>query len=383
MQFRDPSQPHSKTEQVLGWGVVSLLLAGCLLVMLPFVSAMLWAIVLCFTTWPLYRRLKKKLGQRGTLAAVLMGLGMVLILLVPILIVGSTLADNVKDLTVAAKRFVEQGPPPPPAWLAKVPLAGQKLVTSWQDLAQDTAKLWKEAQRLIEPVSAGLLKLGLMLGAGLMQLTLSILVAVFLYRDGESMGERLVTMVDRIGDERGRQLLTLAGNTIRGVVYGILGTALVQAVLAGIGYLVSGVPGTGVLSLLTFFAAIVPIVGTALVWVPAAIYLFLQGSTGWGIFLVIWGIGVNNVDNVLKPILISKGSNMPFLLIFFGVLGGAVAFGFIGVFLGPTLLALGYQMIEQWSKSPATAEPSAAASGRAATEAVPAAVTVGGNGGDS
>jgi predicted PurR-regulated permease PerM len=133
------------------------------------------------------------------------------------------------------------------------------------------------------------------------------------------------------------------------VVYGILGTALAQAVVAGIGFVIAGVPGAALLALLTFFASVVPIVGTALVWLPAAIWLFHLGSTGWAIFMLIWGFGVANLDNIVKPWLISQGSNMPFILIFFGVLGGALAFGFIGVFLGPTLLAVGYRLVEEWS----------------------------------
>jgi predicted PurR-regulated permease PerM len=132
------------------------------------------------------------------------------------------------------------------------------------------------------------------------------------------------------------------------VVYGVLGTALVQAVLAGIGFLIAGVPGPGMLALLTFFVSVLPLVGTAIVWLPAAIWLFIQGSTGWGIFMVIWGLGVNNIEHVVKPLLISKGSDLPFLLIFFGVLGGAIAFGFLGIFLGPTLLAVGYRVVQEW-----------------------------------
>jgi predicted PurR-regulated permease PerM len=140
----------------------------------------------------------------------------------------------------------------------------------------------------------------------------------------------------------------VANKTVRGVVYGILGTALVQAVMAGIGFFVAGVPGAALLALLTFFFSVVPVVGTGLVWIPAAIWLFQQGSTGWGIFMIAWGLLVGNVDNVVKPWLISQGSDMPFILIFFGVMGGALAFGFIGVFLGPTLLAVSSRLVEEW-----------------------------------
>jgi predicted PurR-regulated permease PerM len=281
-----------------------------------------------------------------------MALGMVLILLVPLIIVGCTLADNVKDLTATIKLWLEQGPPAPPKWLLKLPVIGQRATDYWQVLANDTTKLWTDARRFVEPVSSGLFKLGTLLGSGLLELGLSVFIAFFMFRDGVSLAQGLTATVDRIGGERGRHLLTVAGNTIQGVVYGVLGTALVQAVLAGIGFLVAGVPGPGVLALLTFFVSVLPLMGTALVWLPAAIWLFCQGSTGWGIFLVIWGVGVNNVEQIVKPLLISKGSDMPFLLIFFGVMGGALAYGFIGIFLGPTLLAVGYRVVQEWSAAP-------------------------------
>jgi len=132
------------------------------------------------------------------------------------------------------------------------------------------------------------------------------------------------------------------------VVYGILGTALAQGGVAGIGFWIAGVPGAALLALLTFFLSVVP-VGPPMVWIPAVIWLFNQGSSGWAIFMLIWGLGVSSVDNVIKPWLISQGSAMPFILIFFGVLGGALGFGVIGVFLGPTLLALLYRLVEEWS----------------------------------
>src|SRR5438045_5453912 len=142
-------------------------------------------------------------------------------------------------------------------------------------------------------------------------------------------------------------LLEIAGNTVRGVVYGILGTGLVQAVMAGIGFFIAGVPGAALLALLTFFLSVVP-VGPPLVWIPAALWLFHQGSTGWGIFMLVWGMLVSSVDNVVKPWLISQGSDLQFLLILFGFLGGPLMFGFIGVFIGPTLLAVGYRLFTEW-----------------------------------
>jgi predicted PurR-regulated permease PerM len=340
---------NSKLEQSIGWIVLFVLLAGCLLVLRPFISALLWAVVLCSSSWPVYSRLLGWLGNRRTLAALVMTLGMILIILLPFLIVGTTLADNVQDLTAATNRMIADGPPAPPAWLLKVPVVGQSATDYWQSLAADTSKIWPEAQPLIEHASSWLLKVGLALGGGLIQLALSIFVAFFLFRDGMAVGGRLINAVERIGGERGKHLLTVAGNTVRGVVYGILGTALAQAVVAGIGFVIAGVPGAALLALLTFFASIVPVVGTALTWLPASLWLFHQGSTGWGIFMLVWGFGVANLDNIVKPWLISQGCDMPFILIFFGVLGGALTFGFIGVFLGPTLLAVGFRLVEEWN----------------------------------
>jgi len=336
-----------RIERNLGWIVLSIVLVGCLLVLWPFVSALLWAVVLCFSTWPLYQRLLKWLRGRRTLAAATMTVAMMLVVLAPFLIIGSTLADSVKELAGAARHALETGPPEPPGWLAKLPVVGQSASEYWASLAADTGKLVREIRHYIEPASAWLLKIAIALAGGLLELTLSIFVAFFLFRDGVSAAQRLTTAVVRIGGERGRHLLTVAGNTVRGVVYGILGTALVQAVMAGIGFVIAGVPGAALLALLTFFLSVVPM-GPPLIWIPAVIWLFEQGSTGMGVFMLIWGVGVSSVDNVVKPWLISQGSDLPFILIFFGVLGGALAFGFIGVFLGPTLLAVGFRLLEEW-----------------------------------
>lgn len=337
-----------RIERSLGLVAVLLVLIGCFVVLRPFVSALLWSVVLCFSTWPIYRRLLDVLGGRRNLAALLMMLGLMMVLLVPFFVVGVTLADNVKQFTTATKSWIEAGPPDPPGWLVKVPVIGQKTSEYWQSVAHDSAKLFESLNRFIEPVGTWLLKLGLLLGRGLLQIALSIFVAFFLFRDGLRAAEWLQTSVERVGGESGRHLLDVAGRTVRGVVYGILGTALVQAVTAGIGFTIAGVPGAGLLTLLTFFMAIVPM-GPPLVWFPAALWLFHQGWAGWGIFMLVWGIGVSSIDNLVKPWLISQGSDLPFILVFLGVIGGALAFGFIGVFLGPTLLGMGFRLVKEWA----------------------------------
>ena len=334
-------------EQIISAVVILVLLGSCLLVLRPFLSALLWAAVLCFSTWPVYKRLLWVVRGHRTLAALLMALIMILVVLLPFVIIAATISDDVRDLTAAVRGWIETGLPGPPDWLAKIPFFGHGAVEHWQTLANDRAKLIIEARRLIEPLSAVLLVIGKLLIGGLVALAVSILIALFFFRDGESIAQHLHAIVDRVAGERGQRLLALAGATVRGVVYGILGTALVQAVMAGIGFLIAGVPGAGLLALLTFFLSVVP-VGPPLIWVPAALWLFSRGSIGWAIFMLVWGVGVSSIDNVVKPWLISQGSDMPFLLILFGVLGGAITFGFIGVFLGPTLLAVGYRIVTEW-----------------------------------
>ncbi len=338
---------RSKLEQNLGRIILALVLGGCLLVLLPVVSSLLWSIILTFSSWPLYRRLVILLGGRRTLAAFLMCLAMFCLILLPFVVVGVTLGDSVKELTTATQRWMDAGPPAPPDWLAKLPGIGPKAADYWRSLAANSAPLIAAGKKLIEPVSSWLLTGGIALGRGLLQLAMSILIAFFLFREGKAAAMGVTNAIEWIDGERGKQLLDLAGNTARGVVYGVLGTAFVQAIMAGTGFLIAGVPGAGLLGLLTFFLSVVP-VGPPLIWLPAALWLFHQGSNGWGIFMLIWGIAVSSVDNFVKPWLISQGSEMPFLLIFFGVLGGALTFGFIGVFIGPTLLAVGYRLVQEW-----------------------------------
>ncbi len=353
--------PNERLEARIGLTVLVILLAGCVLVMRPFLSAGLWAVVLTFSTWPLYRRLLGWLGGRRTLAAALMTLGMVLVILLPFLIIGLTMADNVKELSTATKSWFDEGPPGAPEWLKRLPLVGQTAAAQWTELAGDGAKLLEKAREVIEPVSSQLLKGGLALGRGLLELALSIFIAFFLFRDGAAAAEHLTSAVRRIGAERGQHLLEVAGNTVRGVVYGILGTAIVQSAMAGVGFLIAGVPGALLLGFLTFFLSVIPM-GPPLIWIPATIWLFNHGSVGWGIFMAIWGMGVSSIDNFVRPWLISQGSSMPFILIFFGVIGGALAFGFIGVFLGPTLLAVGFRLLQEWREhAPKPAQASAPA----------------------
>ena len=343
------STPPTRIEQTLTLVVLAVLIAGCFLVLKPFLTAVVWAVVLAAATWPLYAQLKAWFGGHASLAAGAMTLLIALVVLIPFVIVGITLADNSERMTEFAKRFVEEGPPDPPAWVATLPFVGERLQAYLADLAHDTPRLMIELKKLVDPARTVVVAGGASVAQGLLQLTLSVLIAFFFFRDGEAATRRLRAAVERIAPNRGGRLLDVASNTTRGVVYGILGTALAQGVLNAIGLWIAGIGAAPLLGLVTFFLSPVPI-GPPLVWGPAAIWLLTQGHTGMGIFLLLWGaLVVSSVDNFLKPLIISRGSNLPFILVMLGILGGVVAFGFIGVFIGPVLLALGLALLSEWA----------------------------------
>ena len=270
----------------------------------------------------------------------------------PVAILGATLADNVSALISASQKLIREGPPGPPDWVAGVPLIGRHVADYWNYLNQSSAVRLQELTRLLPAAKTIVLWGGRALGEGILQIGLSLLIAFFFYRDGHTAADQLQAALHRIAGERGDRLLDLAGATIRAVVYGILGTSLLQGVVGAIGFAIAGVPGAASLGFVTFLLSLVP-GGPPIVAAPAAFWLYRQGSTAWAVFIMAWGLMVGTLDNVVKPLLISRGGSTPMILVMLGVFGGALAFGVIGMFLGPTLVALGYSLFEQWSASAA------------------------------
>jgi len=395
-------QPLSKRiEASLGGIALLILLVGCLFVLRPFYTALMWAMILAYSLYPLQRCFTRWFRGSRTLAACLVSLTLTLVLAGPIVLIGFSLAEDGKELAKASREWFMEAPEEAPGWIKAVPVFGDSASEYWSAIADDRDRWIEQLDKAVipqlkTPAIAGeperpaptelepeggkglektdsphivrllgqflswartwLISAGLAVGHGVTQIIVSAFLAFFMLRDAPVLAERLSVAVDRLAGGRGQHLLKVAGDTVRGVIYGILGTALIQAVLAGIGFAIAGVPGAILLGVLTFFFAVIPF-GPPLIWLPAAFWLFTQGSTGWAIFILIWGgLGISSVDNILRPYLISQGSKMPFALIFCGVIGGALSFGLVGVFIGPTLLAVAFRLIDEWSIRPGFAE---------------------------
>ena len=332
-------------------GAVLFLLIGCVLVLRPFLSAILFAGVVVVSSWPLYQRLLRRLKGRRNLAALAMTLFLTLLVIVPLSLVAWNMADDIGRLVDQVRTALDDDVLHTPAWLISIPVIGPWLDGYLNDLLGNRDELTIVAKRMIEPARRLVTNGGLLLGGGVLQMLMATFVSFFLYRDGEGAMRVIGVGAARIFGEHAARVSITVSQTVRGVMLGLLGTALAQAVVAAIGFAIAGVPAVPMLAVLTFIFSLVP-VGPPLVWGSAAVWLFAHGQTGWGIFMVIWGLVlISGVDNVVRPVLISRGTILPFLLTFLGVLGGVVAFGFVGLFIGPTLLAVAYSLINEWTGS--------------------------------
>lgn len=339
----------SYVRKALVLSLMLVLVAGCFVVLRPFIAAILWAVIMTFSTWPLHWRLERALGGRTTLAAAIMTLLVMALLVGPLVVLGVKMSENVLRIFEAAHTAMEQGLPPLPGWVIGIPLVGDRLNEAWAALASGEGGLRTVLQPHFGRIRDWILESGGNLLSGTSLIAISVFIAFFLYRDGRAGVDRLRNVIGRIAGARARQSLDVAADTINGVVHGVLGTALVQAIAATVGYWIAGIPGAFFLGFVTFFLTLIPM-APAIIWVPAAVWLAANGNTGMAIFLVVWvGLLVGSLDNVLRPILIGRSSDLPFIVIFLGIVGGLVAFGLIGIFLGPTLLAVAYGLIREWS----------------------------------
>jgi predicted PurR-regulated permease PerM len=339
--------------------IVSLLIVGCVAVLLPFVGTLLFAVVICVSSWPIYARLLSATRSRHTLAALIMSLSLILLLAVPMSLLSGSLAGGLEMLVRHFRPLIDSGlPDDPPDWLAHLPIIGGAIDSYWHRLAESREELNLLLRQLFDPARKIALTAVTIFGQGLLQLLLVTFFVFFIFRDAHVYVGALLTAARKLGGALGERMLKLARGTITGVMVGIVGTAAAQAIVGMIGYLIAGVPAVMMLTFATFIFAMVPVIGPTLIWGGAAVWLYEQGQTGWAIFMLLWGmLGISSVDNFVKPVLISRTAAQPLLLIVVGVFGGVLVFGFIGLFLGPTLLALGQALIREWMTDKASDLP--------------------------
>jgi predicted PurR-regulated permease PerM len=317
-------------------------------VMLPFLGALIWAITIVAATWPLMLRLQSVLWGRRSLAVLLVTSALLLLLFIPLSIAIGAIVENAGQIIAWVKSLQTFQLPAAPAWLVGLPVVGPRAGELWNHVATSGVdQLARETAPYAATVAAWLIGQIGNIGLIVLQFLLTVAVAAILYANGEEAARLVLRFGHRLAGERGANAMRLAGRAIRGVALGIVVTALVQSALGGISLAIAGVPFAALLSGVMFVLCIAQ-VGPMLVLVPAVIWLYWSGQTGWGTFLLVCTVIVGTLDNVLRPFLIKKGADLPLLLIFAGVIGGLVAFGLVGIFVGPVVLAVTYTLLEAW-----------------------------------
>lgn len=334
--------------QLARTAIIALLIIGVIWVLRPFLSPLLTALIIVVATWTPYRWLVHKLGNRHSLAASLMTLLLTVGILIPMFFLGGQLTKVTTLLIETVRQRFENGIPPLPEWLVTLPLVGEHIQEYWSRLLNDNNAATDILKQIYEPTRHIIASITAGVANGFLQVLIAIFIAFFAYRDGEQWAIWLRNAARRLSGDLGTHVVDVAGNTIIGVMVGILGTAAAQGLVAYIGFKIADVPNAGLLGAATFMTSMLP-AGPVLLWAGATYWLYDQGLTGWAIFMAAWGaFGISSVDNVVRPILIAHTASLPFLLIALGTFGGILAFGFVGIFIGPTLLALAVAIANQW-----------------------------------
>ena len=336
------------TRGVLAVLSIVALIGSSIWILLPFIGAIVWAATIVVATWPFMISVQTWLWNKRALAVTVMTLLLLCVLVVPLAFGIGTIVSNVDEIAAWAKSLATFKTPAPPDWVANLPFVGAQAVELWQRVAavgiqEVTVKAAPYAGGLIKWFAAQLGSVGVLL----VEFLLTVILAAAMYANGEHATARLVRFGRRLAGPGGENAVFLAGQTIRGVALGVVVTALAQTAFGGLGLLIAGVPFAGVLTAVMLLSSIaqigvVPVLGSAAAW------LYGTGDSAWGTFMVVWTIVAGTMDNFLRPILIKKGADLPLLLVFAGVVGGLLAFGLIGIFVGPVALAVADALLTAW-----------------------------------
>lgn len=332
----------------IGVLIIVTLIALTIWVLQPFLASTIWAAMIVIATWPVMTTVQRWLWRSRAAATTVMTLALLLLLVVPLALVIATIVANADALVAWAATLNSVTMPQPPEWLTRVPVVGGPLVDGWRRLAD--SRLADLAVSVAPYVAAVIVWLAsTMKGFALLtlQLLLTVAIAGVMYAKGEHAAEALLKFGRRLAGDDGDRVIRLAGQAIRAVALGVVLTACAQAALAGLGLLLAGIPFAPVLTALVFVLCIAQL-GPLLVLGPSVAWLFWSGDAGTATLLLLWSVVVAPLDNVLRPVLMTKGVDLPMLLMFTGVIGGLLAFGLIGIFVGPVVLAIVYTLLGAW-----------------------------------
>ncbi len=346
-----------RAEQLLMILLLGGITIGCTLVLSPFFSAILWAAILTYTTWPMYEWVRGKLRLGHVAGAGVMVFAVAVVVVLPLALAVPSGAGDVDQIRREVQSAVQAGLPEAPAWLGNVPIVGTSLADLWNTFADDLTSIVPFLKPYLGFAGETLLSVLLGLANGVLLFLLALFIAFFFFASGEPLAAHCVAVLRRIAGQQADRLIAVTGSTIRGVVYGILGTALVQGILTGLGLWAVGVPRPLLLGVIAGSLSILPI-GAPVIWIPSAFWLMSTGHTIPGVVLLVYGaVAISGSDSVIRPYFISRGAHLPFLLTMLGVLGGALAFGLLGVFVGPVLLGVGYTLVLEYGAPERRAVP--------------------------
>ena len=325
---------------------IGILITSSFWILRPFLTALVWATMIVVTTWPFMLSVQQRLGNRRSLAVTVMTVLLLLVFIIPFTLAVVLIVDRADEIVIWFKLHTTTVPPPP-EWLEKIPVVGRKVAAQWQQFTMNPAALTERIAPHARNIANWFVAQAGDIVMMIVQLLLTVIISAVLYATGDTAAGGIRLFAHRLGGEHGEAAAVLAAKAIRGVALGVVVTALVQSLLGGIGLAVSGVPAALVLTAVMFLLCIAQ-VGPGLVLIPAVAWLFWKDQTLWGTVMVVWTIVVCTIDNFIRPFLIKKGADLPLLLIFAGVLGGLVAFGVIGLFIGPVILAVTYTLLGAW-----------------------------------
>jgi len=339
---------HDLARTTLGVLFIVAMIAASLWIMRPFLVPVIWATMIVVATWPLMLRIEAAFGRRRLPAVAAITIAMLLVFVLPFWTAVSTIIEYSDEMVQWARALKEITIPPPPDWVAGLPVVGDKIAATWKEYAAQSPEAL--ALKLGPYVGRGLQWLAAEaggVGALIVQFLLTIIIAAVMYSGGEAAARTVRKFGARLGGPRGEDAVVLASQAIRGVALGVVVTALVQSLLGGLGLLVAGVPFAGMLTAVMLLACLAQL-GPMLVLIPATIWVYWTGDNLWGTLLLVWTLFVGTLDNFLRPFLIKQGADLPLLLIFAGVIGGLLSLGLLGIFVGPVVLAVAYTLLDAW-----------------------------------